>query len=181
MAVAERMTGLTRRRIRYYEKVGLLEPSRTEGNRRLYSQADLRRLVEIKKLLEEGLNLQGIGALLSERGPSAGQGWTAKAADAAVPRTGAGSYEAAYPGMSSPERRLEMYEEARARLLGRGPGGSADRLFPSDSQRLTGPRGRATRSGGGPMGGAAGTTPSTGETPSRAAPRPSGPLDRKPR
>lgn len=149
MAVAEQMTGLTRRRIRYYEKVGLLEPNRTEGNRRLYSQADIRRLGQIKRLLEEGHSLQGIAALLPEQGPTDEVGRPAATTAMGASKQRAGRFELGYPGVSSPERRLEMYEEARARLLGRGPAGSADRLFPSDSGRLTGMPAKGGRAGSG--------------------------------
>lgn len=44
-------TGLTKRTLRYYEEVGLLPPTdRTEGNYRRYTEADLKRLDDIKKL-----------------------------------------------------------------------------------------------------------------------------------
>jgi DNA-binding transcriptional MerR regulator len=44
-------TGLTKRTLRYYEEVGLLPPTdRTEGNYRRYTEADLKRLDNIKKL-----------------------------------------------------------------------------------------------------------------------------------
>jgi MerR family transcriptional regulator, repressor of the yfmOP operon len=44
-------TGLTKRTLRYYEEVGLLPPTdRTEGNYRRYTEADLKRLENIKKL-----------------------------------------------------------------------------------------------------------------------------------
>ncbi|MDQ3930466.1 MAG: MerR family transcriptional regulator [Chloroflexota bacterium] len=47
--VAE-LTGLTQRTIRYYEEVGLLTPTRTEGDFRLYSRQDVARLAEIVRL-----------------------------------------------------------------------------------------------------------------------------------
>jgi DNA-binding transcriptional MerR regulator len=44
-------TGLTKRTLRYYEEVGLLPPTdRTEGNYRRYTETDLKRLENIKKL-----------------------------------------------------------------------------------------------------------------------------------
>jgi MerR family transcriptional regulator, repressor of the yfmOP operon len=44
-------TGLTKRTLRYYEEIGLLEPStRTEGGYRLYSEADIEHLERIKRL-----------------------------------------------------------------------------------------------------------------------------------
>jgi MerR family glutamine synthetase transcriptional repressor len=52
MGVVERLTGLTGRRIRYYEQAGLVSPARSPGNHRLYSQADVDRLKEIGALME---------------------------------------------------------------------------------------------------------------------------------
>src|SRR6185437_16398876 len=44
-------TGLTKRTLRYYEEIGLLEPStRTEGGYRLYREADIEHLERIKRL-----------------------------------------------------------------------------------------------------------------------------------
>ena len=65
IGVVQRLTGLSARQIRYYEKEGLLRPSRTRGNRRLYSAADVERLRQIKALLEQGLNLEGVRAYLA--------------------------------------------------------------------------------------------------------------------
>ncbi len=125
MAVAERITSLTRRQIRYYESMGLLRPQRTPGNRRLYSPADLRRLAEVKRLLEDGLDLRAIAGLardgrLDTSGPAPAEGG------------------AATKGLEV--RSLGAYEDARARLLGRGPGGSLDSLYPGDSGRFGAPR-----------------------------------------
>ncbi|MGM0470885.1 MAG: MerR family transcriptional regulator [Bacillota bacterium] len=60
IGVVKEMTDLTRRQIRYYEEVDLIKPARTEGNQRIYSQQDIEQLKEIKKLLEQGLNIAGI-------------------------------------------------------------------------------------------------------------------------
>ncbi|WP_345947264.1 MerR family transcriptional regulator [Natroniella acetigena] len=60
IGVTKKRVGLTARRIRYYEKAGLIEPERTKGNQRLYSQNDIERLKKIKGLLEQGLNLAGV-------------------------------------------------------------------------------------------------------------------------
>lgn len=56
----EKLTGLTARQIRYYESKGLVEPARTEGNQRLYSQAQVERLLTVKKLMAEGYNLKSV-------------------------------------------------------------------------------------------------------------------------
>jgi MerR family glutamine synthetase transcriptional repressor len=58
------LTQLSARQIRYYEEHGLIMPTRTEGNRRLYSFNDVDKLLEIKDLLDQGLNLAGIKQVL---------------------------------------------------------------------------------------------------------------------
>lgn len=55
MGVVERLTGLTRRRIRYYEQAGLLEPDRTPGGHRLYSQENVNTLLRVRALVESGI------------------------------------------------------------------------------------------------------------------------------
>jgi MerR family glutamine synthetase transcriptional repressor len=54
MAVAERLTGLTRRQIRYNERQGLLSVYRTAGNQRLYTPQDIALLLRIEALLAHG-------------------------------------------------------------------------------------------------------------------------------
>jgi DNA-binding transcriptional MerR regulator len=63
-----RRLGLTPRAIRYYEEIGLLTPAgRTEGDHRLFSQADVERLQTIKSLRDDaGFSLSDIGALLAD-------------------------------------------------------------------------------------------------------------------
>lgn len=53
-------TGLTERRIRYYETLELIAPKRTQGNQRLYSIQDIERLKEIKSLLDSGVSLRDV-------------------------------------------------------------------------------------------------------------------------
>lgn len=55
-----KLTDLTARQIRYYEYHELLKPNRNENNRRLYSLNDMDLLLEIKDLLDEGLNIAAI-------------------------------------------------------------------------------------------------------------------------
>ena len=51
--------------LRAYEREGLLRPSRTEGNTRLYSEADIQRLRLIQQLTQdEGVNLAGVERIL---------------------------------------------------------------------------------------------------------------------
>ena len=59
-------TGLTERRIRYYETLQLLTPQRTAGNQRLYSDRDVERLKTIKQLLDGGQSLKRVRERLSE-------------------------------------------------------------------------------------------------------------------
>ena len=60
ISIASRMVGLHAQTLRYYERVGLIWPSRTSGKQRLYSPADIERLRRIKALTEDmGANLAG--------------------------------------------------------------------------------------------------------------------------
>ena len=55
--------------LRLYEREGLLKPSRTEGNTRLYSEDDLERLETILSLTRDlGVNLAGVEIILNMRG-----------------------------------------------------------------------------------------------------------------
>ena len=61
ISVAARLVELHPTTLRKYERVGFLEPSRTPGRTRLYSHADIRRLRQIKRLVEEReMNLAGV-------------------------------------------------------------------------------------------------------------------------
>lgn len=55
-----KLTNLSARQIRYYEEHELVEPVRTEGNRRMYSLHNIDELLEIQELLEQGINIAGI-------------------------------------------------------------------------------------------------------------------------
>ena len=60
ISVAARIIGVHAQTLRYYERVGLVWPSRTGGRQRLYSMADIERLKRIKALTEDmGVNLAG--------------------------------------------------------------------------------------------------------------------------
>lgn len=67
MGVAERLTGLTARQIRYWEQNGLLAPARTKGRQRMYSEGDLVRLKEIKRLMTDGMTLDRVKAYYANR------------------------------------------------------------------------------------------------------------------
>jgi MerR family glutamine synthetase transcriptional repressor len=59
------LTELTARQIRYYEEHQLISPARTDGNRRLFSLNDIDKLLEIKDLIDQGVNLAGIKQLFT--------------------------------------------------------------------------------------------------------------------
>ena len=66
-AVAETY-GIHPQTLRLYEREGLLRPSRSEGNTRLYTQEDLERLEVILNLTRElGVNLAGVEVVLNMR------------------------------------------------------------------------------------------------------------------
>ncbi len=58
-----KLTDLTARQIRYYEEHQLISPARTDGNRRMFSLNDIDRLLEIKDLIDQGVNMAGIKQL----------------------------------------------------------------------------------------------------------------------
>ena len=65
ISIAAKLLGLHTQTLRYYEKAGLLQPSRSKGNLRLYSQKDLQRVVFIKRLIDDlGVNLAGVDVIL---------------------------------------------------------------------------------------------------------------------
>ncbi len=60
ISIAARMVGLHAQTLRYYERAGLLSPSRSLGRQRLYSPLDVQRIRRIKALTEDmGVNLAG--------------------------------------------------------------------------------------------------------------------------
>ena len=60
-----KLTDLTARQIRYYEQHELIVPARTNGNQRLFSFNDVERLLQIKALIEKGVNIAGIKQVLN--------------------------------------------------------------------------------------------------------------------
>lgn len=64
IATAQEKTGLTGRQIRYYEKMGLISVERTAGNQRRFSESDIERLLKIKALIEENLDVSAIKKFL---------------------------------------------------------------------------------------------------------------------
>jgi len=64
MGTVMKLTDLSARQIRYYEQHHLITPDRSDGNRRLYSLNDIDRLLEVKDLLDQGINMAGIKKIL---------------------------------------------------------------------------------------------------------------------
>lgn len=65
ISIAARMLGVPTHTLRYYEKVGIMEPSRSRGNIRLYSDSDIAHLKRVKSLMDElGVNLAGVEVIL---------------------------------------------------------------------------------------------------------------------
>jgi MerR family transcriptional regulator, heat shock protein HspR len=65
ISVAARIVGMHAQTLRQYERVGLVEPKRSRGNIRLYSQADVARLRQVQRLINDlGVNLAGVEVIL---------------------------------------------------------------------------------------------------------------------
>ena len=65
ISVAARMLGVHAQTLRYYERVGLLTPSRSRGRIRLYSRADLERIRQVQRLIDDlGVNLAGAEVII---------------------------------------------------------------------------------------------------------------------
>ena len=60
ISMVMQLTELTARQIRYYEEHELIEPARSGGNRRMFSLDDIDALLEIRELLDQGINMAGI-------------------------------------------------------------------------------------------------------------------------
>ena len=64
IGVAAQLAGVHPQTLRAYEQRGLVCPQRTQGNTRMYSQADIERLQLIQELTAEGINLAGVFRIL---------------------------------------------------------------------------------------------------------------------
>ncbi len=65
ISIAARMVGVQTHTLRYYESVGIIEPYRSRGNIRLYSDSDIARLRQARVLMEDlGVNLAGVEVIL---------------------------------------------------------------------------------------------------------------------
>ena len=65
ISVAAELAGVHPQTLRVYERKGLVEPARTGGGSRRYSQADVDLLIRIQRLTAEGLNLAGVKKVLA--------------------------------------------------------------------------------------------------------------------
>jgi MerR family transcriptional regulator, heat shock protein HspR len=64
ISVASELAGVHPQTLRIYERKGLLDPARTSGGSRRYSDADLERLRRISALTDAGVNLEGVRRIL---------------------------------------------------------------------------------------------------------------------
>ena len=64
ISVAAELAGVHPQTLRNYERSGLLDPGRTAGGSRRFSDVDLARLRRIQELTAEGLNLEGVRRVL---------------------------------------------------------------------------------------------------------------------
>lgn len=65
ISVAARIVGLEAHTLRYYERLGLVQPERSRGNIRLYSEDDIERLRYVKTLVSDcGVNVAGVEVAL---------------------------------------------------------------------------------------------------------------------
>ena len=65
ISIAARIVGIEAHTLRYYERLGLVQPERSSGNIRLYSEEDVDRLRYIKTLMSDcGVNLAGVEVVL---------------------------------------------------------------------------------------------------------------------
>jgi MerR family transcriptional regulator, heat shock protein HspR len=64
ISVAAELAGVHPQTLRIYERKGLVDPARTSGGSRRYSDADIDQLRRIQELTNEGLNLYGVQRVL---------------------------------------------------------------------------------------------------------------------
>ncbi len=65
ISIAAKMLRVQTHTLRYYERIGIIEPSRSQGNIRLYSERDIDWLRRVKTLMDDlGVNLAGAEVIL---------------------------------------------------------------------------------------------------------------------
>lgn len=67
IAVASDLSGVPQQQLRRMEEGGLLNPERSKGNMRRYSDDDMRHIAEVMELADSGMNSAGIRAVLASR------------------------------------------------------------------------------------------------------------------
>lgn len=97
IGIVMKLTDLTARQIRYYEQHDLIVPARTSGNQRLFSFIDVERLLEIKSLIDKGVNIAGIKQVMNPMAK--------------------GSQEATVISKDTEEKRKEMSDSQLYRML----------------------------------------------------------------
>lgn len=65
ISVVSKMLNIHPQTIRHYERLGLINPHRTEGKMRLYSKRDIERLEQICSFTELGVNLAGVEVIVN--------------------------------------------------------------------------------------------------------------------
>ena len=66
ISIAADMLGVRTHTLRYYERVGIIKPYRSQGRIRLYSESDIERLRRVKSLMADlGVNIAGIEVILN--------------------------------------------------------------------------------------------------------------------
>ena len=69
ISIAARIVGVETHTLRYYERIGLVQPYRSKGNIRYYSESDVERLRHIKTLMDDlGINLAGVEVVMRMAG-----------------------------------------------------------------------------------------------------------------
>ena len=65
ISVAARIVGVRTQTLRYYERIGLVQPRRTSGNQRMYSRREVERVQRIRGLIDDlGVNLAGVEVVI---------------------------------------------------------------------------------------------------------------------
>ena len=65
ISVAARIVGVRTQTLRYYERIGLVQPRRTSGNQRMYSRREVERVQRIRGLINDlGVNLAGVEVVI---------------------------------------------------------------------------------------------------------------------
>src|SRR3981189_2112620 len=108
ISVAAELAGVHPQTLRIYERKGLIEPKRTEGRSRRYSDRDIALLLHIQELTNEGVGLSGVKRILEPEAPpqdAGGRGGfgarSPRPRSASIASTGATSCPSARPSCTS--------------------------------------------------------------------------------